>query len=148
MIFLLAILFLAFILIAGEYGWKGAILFSILAGFLQDPIRKGSGVDSSYFAAISLFFFILTFFILRSKFKEWDLELICWPNPIVVSLLPAFFYLLLLQGLNSFARFGDIRLTTIGILFYIVPLISLWVGYRIGSDLKFLRQVLIFYVVC
>ena len=147
MVFLLSILFFAFILIAGEYGWKGAILFSILAGFLQDPIRKGSGVDSSYFAAISLFFFILTFFILRSKFKEWDLELICWPNPIVLSLLPAFFYLLLLQGLNSFARFGDIRLTTVGILFYIVPLISLWVGYRIGSDLKFLRQVLIFYVV-
>ena len=147
MIFLLALLFLAFILIAGEYGWKGAILFTILAGFLQDPIRKGSGVDSSYFAAISLFFFILTFLILRSKFKEWDLELICWPNPIVISLLPAFFYLLLLQGLNSFARFGDIRLTTVGILFYIVPLISLWVGYRIGSDLKFLQQVLILYVV-
>ena len=146
MMFLLALLFLAFILIAGEYGWKGAVLFTILAGFLQDPIRKGSGIDSSYFAAMSLFFFILTFFILRSKFKDWDLELICWPNPIVLSLLPAFFYLLVLQGLNSFARFGDIRLTIIGILFYIVPLISLWVGYRIGSDLKFLKQVLIFYV--
>ena len=146
MMFLLALLFLAFILIAGEYGWKGAVLFTILAGFLQDPIRKGSGIDSSYFAAMSLFFFILTFFILRSKFKDWNLELICWPNPIVISLLPAFFYLLVLQGLNSFARFGDIRLTIIGILFYIIPLISLWVGYRIGSDLKFLKQVLIFYV--
>jgi hypothetical protein len=147
MVFLLALLFLSFILISGEYGWKGAVLFTVFTGFIQDPIRKGANVDSSYFAAISLFFFILTFFILISRFKGWDLELICWPNPIVVSLLPAFFYLLLLQGLNSFARFGDIRLTTVGILFYIVPLISLWVGYRIGSDLGFVKKVLTFYVI-
>ena len=146
-IFFFALIFFSFVLVAGQYSWKGAVLFTILSGFLQDPIRKGSGNDSSYFAAISLFFFIITFFILKSRFKNWDLELICWPNPLVITLLPVFFYLLALQGLNSFARFNDIRLTTIGILFYVVPLISLWVGYRIASDLKFLKQVLIFYVI-
>jgi hypothetical protein len=142
----ICILFFSFLLISGEYSWRGAVLFTIMAGFLQDPLRKISEVDSSYYAAISLFFFILTFFILRSNFKNWDLELICWPNPVIISLLPAFFYLLLLQGLNSFARFNDLRLTTVGILFYILPIISLWVGYRIACDLKFLKQVLVFYV--
>ena len=146
MIYLLVLLVIAFVLIASEYNWKGAVIFTILTGFLQDPIRKGSGIDSSYFAAISLFFFILTFFILKFKFRSWDLELICWPNPAVISLLPAFIYLLLLQGLNSFARFNDIRLTTVGILFYLTPLIALWVGYRIASDLRFMKRVLTIYV--
>jgi hypothetical protein len=147
MIFLFILLGFAFILVTSEYSWKGAVMFTILAGFFQDPIRKGSGIDSSYFAAISLIFFILTFFVMRSKFKNWDLELICWPNPIIISLLPAFFYLIILQGLNSFARFGDIRLTSVGILFYLVPLISIWMGYRVACDLRFLKQMLIFYVI-
>jgi hypothetical protein len=144
---LILLLVLSFFLVAEQYKWKGAVLFTILAGFIQDPLRKLSGIDSSYYAAISLVFFILTFLILKSKFKDWDLELICWPNPIVITLLPVFFYLLILQGLNSFARFNDIRLTTVGILFYLLPLVSLWVGYRIACDLRFLKVVLIFYVI-
>lgn len=146
-IFLLILLLFSFFLVVGEYGWKGAVLFTIFAGFFQDPLRKLSTIDSSYFAGISLFFFILTFFILKSKFKDWDLELICWPNPIIISLFPIFLYLIVLQGLNSFARFGDVRLTTVGILFYLVPLIALWLGYRVASDLKFLRQLLLFYII-
>jgi hypothetical protein len=147
MIFIIILLlFLSFFLVIEQYTWKGAILFTVLVGFLQDPMRKLSGIDSSYFAGISLIFFILTFLILRSKFKKWDLELICWPNPIVISLIPAFFYLVILQGLNSFARFNDIRLTVVGTLFYVLPLIALWVGYRIACDLVFLRKVLIFYL--
>lgn len=142
----LLLLLVFFVIIAGEYGWKGALLFTILAGFLQDPMRKISSIDSSYYAATSLVFFIFTFFILRSRFKEWDLELFCWPNPIIISLIPVFFYLLILQGLNSLVRFNDFRLTAVGILFYVLPIISLWVGYRTACDLKFLRYVLIFYV--
>lgn len=147
MIFILLLLAFSFALIVSEYGWRGAVIFTVIAGFLQDPIRKAASTDSSYFAAISLVFFIFTFFILRSRFRTWDLELICWPNPVVISLLPLFFYLLVLQGLNSFARFNDIRLTTVGILFYIVPLISLWVGYRVACDLKFLRKIVTIYVI-
>jgi hypothetical protein len=142
----LVLLLFLFFLIVSEYDWKGAILFTIFMGFLQDPLRKASAIDSSYFAGISLFFFALTFVVLKSKFSSWDLELICWPNPILISLLPIFLYLLVLQGLNSFARFGDVRLTTIGFLFYTIPLISLWIGYRIAIDLKFLRLLLLFYI--
>lgn len=148
MILIFILLISTFVLVSFEYKWKGAALFTILTGFLQDPIRKGSGINSSYFAAVSLFFFILTFFILRSQFKKWDLDIICWPNRVIITLLPAFFYLLILQSLNSFARFNDIRLTAVGILFYIVPLISLWVGYRIACDISFLKQILITYIIC
>ncbi|MFN9644473.1 MAG: hypothetical protein ACK6BG_04980 [Cyanobacteriota bacterium] len=144
---LIVLLFVSFFLVIEQYSWKGAILFTLLAGFIQDPLRKLSGIDSSYYAAISLIFFILTFLILKSKFKSWDLELICWPNPIVITLLPAFFYLLILQSLNSIARFNDVRLTIVGLLFYILPLISLWVGYKVACDLVFLRKMLILYVI-
>lgn len=147
MIASLVLLFLGFIIIVSEYQWKGAILYTILAGFIQDPLRKLSEVDSSYFAAISLIFFLLTFLVLKSSQKRWNLDLICWLNPAIITFLPVFFYLLVLQSLNSFARFSDFRLSIVGILFYIIPLISLWVGFNIACDLKFLRQVIIVYVI-
>jgi hypothetical protein len=147
MIASLVLLFLGFIIIVSEYQWKGAILYTILAGFIQDPLRKLSEVDSSYFAAISLIFFLLTFLVLKSSQKRWNLNLICWLNPAIITFLPVFFYLLVLQSLNSFARFSDFRLSIVGILFYIIPLISLWVGFNIACDLKFLRQVIIVYVI-
>jgi hypothetical protein len=147
MIFSLIILFLGFVIVVSEYKWKGAMVYTIFTGFIQDPLRKLSGVDSSYFAAISLIFFLLSFLILKSTQKQWNLGLICWLNPTILTFLPIFFYLLILQSLNSFARFSDIRLSIVGILFYIIPLISLWVGFNIACDLKFLRQVILVYVI-
>jgi hypothetical protein len=147
MIALLILLALGFIIVASEYKWKGALLYSVFAGFIQDPLRKLSQFDSSYFAAISLICFLLTFFILKSNQTKWNLSIICWLNPSIITFLPIFFYLLALQSLNSLARFSDIRLTIVGALFYLIPLISLWVGYNVACDLKFMRQVIITYVV-
>lgn len=146
MISLLILLILGFVIVASEYKWKGALLYTIFAGFIQDPLRKLSEFDSSYFAAVSLIFFLLTFLILKASQKRWNLALICWLNPTIITFLPIFFYLLLLQSLNSLARFNDIRLTIVGALFYIIPLISLWVGFNIACDLRFLRKVIIIYV--
>ena len=147
MIFILILLGFAFIIVSSEFKWKGAMIFTLVAGFLQDPIRKMAETDSSYFAAISLIFFLLTFIILKSSQSRWNLQIICWLNPSIITFLPVFFYLLILQALNSLARFNDIRLSIVGVLFYLVPLLSLWVGFNIAIDIKFLRQVILTYVI-
>lgn len=136
-----------FLVVVSEYKWQGALIFTVVIGFLQDPMRKLAATDSSYYAAISLVCFILTFIVLKSSTKPWKLRLICWTNPKLVSLLTLFFYLLALQALNSYARFSDYRLTLVGIFFYLVPLMSLWVGFHIGCDQKILRRFLICYVI-
>ncbi len=111
MILYLSVLFLLFFIVSSEYKWKGALLFTLVIGFLQDPIRKLSGVDSSYFGALALIFFLLTFISLKSSSRVWHLNIICWNNPQLLSLLSVFFYLLGMQTLNSFVRFNDIILS-------------------------------------
>jgi hypothetical protein len=143
----LSVLFLLFFIVSSEYKWKGALLFTLVIGFLQDPIRKLSGVDSSYFGALALIFFLLTFISLKSSSRVWHLNIICWNNPQLLSLLSVFFYLLGMQTLNSFVRFNDIILSVVGVLFYIVPLLSIWVGFHIGCDHNLLRTLMRSYVI-
>jgi hypothetical protein len=84
---------------------------------------------------------------LKEKHTLWYIPYICWTNPKVIPLIPIFFYLILLQAVNSFSRFGDLTLSTAGILFYILPLIALWVGFHIGADPKLLRTFMISYLI-
>jgi hypothetical protein len=142
----IALLVLLFIYLVSEYQWRGALIFTIIAGFMQDPIRKASEIDSSYFGILSLFCFLITFILLKSKFRLWNLSLICWSNPGIVTLIPVFVYILAFQALNSFGRFGDFRLTLVGILFYTLPFIAFWVGFHIGCDNKLLRTFILVYV--
>ncbi len=118
MIILITLLALLLIYLVSEYQWRGALIFTIIVGFMQDPIRKASEIDSSYFGVLSLVCFLVTFILLKSKFRYWNLGLICWSNPGIVTLMPVFVYILAFQALNSFGRFGDLRLTLVGILFY------------------------------
>ncbi|MFN7631986.1 MAG: hypothetical protein ACK5Q7_01925 [Cyanobacteriota bacterium] len=146
MIILITLLALLLIYLVSEYQWRGALIFTIIVGFMQDPIRKASEIDSSYFGVLSLVCFLVTFILLKSKFRYWNLGLICWSNPGIVTLMPVFVYILAFQALNSFGRFGDLRLTLVGILFYTLPLIAFWVGFHIGCDNKLLRTFILVYV--
>jgi hypothetical protein len=146
-ILLIAIVLFSLLIVASEYNWKGVLLFTIVVGFLQDPIRKLSETDSSYFSLLSLTCFLVAFLLLKERHTLWYIPYICWTNPKVISLIPIFFYLILLQAVNSFSRFGDLTLSIAGILFYILPLTALWVGFHIGTDPKLLRTFMISYLI-
>jgi len=146
-VFLITLVLFSLFLVASEYGWKGVLFFTIVVGFIQDPIRKLSETDSSYFSVLSLISFLVAFSLLKSKHRSWYIPYICWTNSKVIALIPFFFYLIFLQSVNSFARFGDLGLSVAGILFYILPLTALWVGFNLGTDPKLLRIFMISYLV-
>lgn len=145
-LFISIVLFSLFV-VASEYSWKGVLFLTIVVGFIQDPIRKFSETDSSYFSLLSLTCFLVAFFLLKNKHSLWYIPYICWTNQKIASLLPIYFYLIFLQFLNSFARFQDITLSIAGLLFYILPLTALWVGFHIGSDPKLVRTFMISYLI-
>lgn len=146
MTLILTVLFVIFAFLVAEYKWRGALIFTVVVGFLQDPIRKLSEVDSSYFAVLSLGGFMITFLLLKSDFRLWNLKLICWNNRRLLELLPIFLYILAFQALNSFSRFGDVRLSIVGVLFYVLPLLAFWVGFHIGCDSRLLRYFILSYI--
>jgi hypothetical protein len=146
-ILLISIVLFSLIIVASEYNWKGVLFFTIIVGFLQDPIRKLSETDSSYFSLLSLTCFLVAFLLLKEKHTMWYIPYICWTNPKIISLIPIYFSLVLLQAVNSFSRFGDLTLSLAGILFYILPLTALWVGFHIGTDPKLVRKFMVSYLI-
>lgn len=146
-ILLISIVLFSLFIVASEYNWKGVLFLTIVVGFIQDPIRKISETDSSYFSLLSLTCFLVAFFLLKNKHSLWYMPYICWTNQKVISLIPIYFYLITLQAVNSFARFGEITLSFAGVLFYILPLTALWVGFHIGSDPKLVRTFMVAYLI-
>jgi hypothetical protein len=135
------------IVISAEFGWRGALLFTVGVGFLQDPIRK-IAEGSTYYGGLAFACFLITFLALKNVNRFWYATYLFWTNQKLITLLPVFYYLIGFQALNSFARIGDIRLSIIGFLFYTLPLLALWVGFHLGKDQNFLRNFLRVYVVC
>jgi hypothetical protein len=142
------------VFVASEYGWKGALFYTMAVGFLQDPIRKlattsANTTGSTYYGGLAFGCFLITFIALKNVHRIWYLTYIFWTNKKLSSLLTIFLYLLGLQALNSFARTsGDFRLPIVGFLFYTLPLLSLWVGFHLGLNHSLLKNILKFYIIC
>lgn len=135
------------LLISVEYGWRGALFYTIIIGFIQDPIRK-IAEGSSYYGALAFFCFLITFIALKNAHKIWYSTYLFWMNQRLGVMLPIFYYLIGFQALNSFARIGDIRLSIVGFLFYTLPLLALWVGFHLGKNYTLLQEYLKVYVIC
>lgn len=147
MILFAILLIAAAILISTEFGWRGALFYTVGVGFLQDPIRK-IAEGSTYYGGLAFACFLITFFALKNANRFWYATYLFWTNQKLLTLLPIFYYLIGFQALNSFARIGDIRLSVIGMLFYTLPLLALWVGFHLGKDQTLLREFLRVYVIC
>jgi hypothetical protein len=146
MILFAIILIATAVLVSAEYGWRGALLYTVAVGFLQDPIRKVAE-GSTYYGGLAFACFLITFIALKSVNRYWYATYLFWTNQKLITLLPIFYYLIGFQALNSFARIGDIRLSIIGMLFYTLPLLALWVGFHLGKNQVLLREFLRVYVI-
>lgn len=147
MILTVILIVVAAFIISAEYGWRGTLYYTVAIGFLQDPLRK-IAEGSTYYGGLAFACFLITFLALKSVNRVWYSTYLFWTNQKLIVLLPIFFYLIGFQALNSFARIGDIRLSIVGILFYTLPLLALWVGFHLGKDQTLLRKFLKVYVIC
>ena len=147
MVLIVIAVLLAAVVISIEYGWRGALFYTVAVGFLQDPIRK-IAEGSTYYGGLAFACFLITFFALRNASKMRYATYLFWTNQKLITILPIFYYLIGFQALNSFARIGDIRLSVIGILFYMLPILALLVGFHLGKNQSLLREFLKVYVIC
>ncbi len=144
---LLIVLFgvLAAVLLEGD--WRSGLLVTLIIGFVQDPLRKITPDQPSYMVGLVLIGFALCGVVLLERTGRFNLRAMFWTVPRFDEWVTIYFALIGLQTLNSFARFSDIRLTTIGAAFYLAPAFGLWVGFQVGCNLAFLKRVLTLYLI-
>lgn len=137
---LLLVLFSALAITLLDGNWRSGLLITLVIGFLQDPIRKLTIGQPGFYVGLALVAFaatVLVFYIGRNRL---DLSLMLRTSPQASEWLGLFTALVLLQGVNSFARFGDPFRSMIGTAFYLAPLAGIWMGFQISRDQIFLRR--------
>lgn len=144
---LLLILFAGLTISLLSNDWKTGFFWTLLIGYCQDPIRKVTPGQPTLMVGLVLIAFMLCAYLIYQQRGRFDLKYILWTSPLLLDIIPYFVILLIAQAVNSFFRFGSPSLVGIGLSFYIAPAIALWVGFHIGRDLSFLRQIIIFYVI-
>jgi hypothetical protein len=137
---------LALVLLDGN--WRAGLLITVVIGFLQDPIRKITPDQPSTFVGLVLAAFMLTILVIYEKKQgRIDLRSMFWTVPEILEWIPIYFAVIGVQAMNSFLRFGDIQLMSLGIAFYLAPAVAIWAGYEVGCSPKALQKVIITYLV-
>ena len=88
-LFIILIIASAF-LVSSEYGWRGALYYTVAIGFIQDPLRK-IAEGSTYYGGIAFACFLITFVALRNVNRYWYASYLFWTNQKLTTLLPVFY---------------------------------------------------------
>ena len=149
MTLLLVLLFLvlALALLGGD--WRTGLLMTVVIGFAQDPIRKLTPNQPGLYVGLALVAFVASTFVLWQRNRgRFELHLMFPASPTVRRWLPVFVLLIAVQALNALVRWGIPLRTIIGVGFYLAPLLGMWVGFQLGRNQAFLRQLLKLYLIC
>lgn len=137
---------LALLLVDGN--WRGGLMATLVIGFLQDPLRKITPNQPSSMVGLVLAAFVLTVVVIYETAKgRINLRAMFWTVPAVQEWIPLYFLLILAQALNSLFRFGDLRLTGLGIAFYLAPVIAIWTGFQVGCKPRLMPRLMLTYLV-
>jgi hypothetical protein len=137
---LLAVLFLPLIFVVEAGRWRTGILYSIVVGFLQDPLRKLTpGQPAAYSALIILAFAVAcTPLLLRGAIFDW--KRMFFGSTDLRGTMNVVLLIIGVQSLHSLMRFGSPQLTLLGLLFYIAPLVAVGAGYWCGLSQLFTKH--------
>jgi hypothetical protein len=113
---------------------RAGMYLTLVAGFLQDPLRKVIPDAPVIYSAIVIVFAAFTFFgatqtgALRSfrRIPEWNSRL---STPIGL-----FFAIVLVQSVAAFAYTGSVFIAGIGLLVYLAPFPALLLAYSFASN--------------
>ncbi len=135
---------LAVFLLDGD--WRGGLVYTLVIGFLQDPLRKITPEQPTLYVGLVLIAFSLCAVVIYEQKKSLNLRAMCWTAPELRNWLSLYVGLIVLQALNSFLVHGSLLLPLVGSGFYLAPLLGLWMGFEVGCQPGLLRRLLTTYV--
>jgi hypothetical protein len=132
------------------FDWRKGLFVTIAVAMLQDPLRKITPGQPTYFIVLvgAVFGALWLGAFLRGTPVNPN-RIVGWKRNVGAPLV-LFLFLMAVQSVNSYARFDNVMLPAIGMLSYLTPFLALTIGYqfavRRGTE-RFLLW-LRFYVVC
>ncbi len=114
--------------------WRYAFLAALVAGFVQDPVRKV--LTTQPVAMVVFCAFVLGFALIGAIAKQGMVTLrpMSGNSARTRTLLRIFLVYVLIEAGNALFRFDSIMVPAIGVLAYLTPIPALWLAYNYVRD--------------
>ena len=114
--------------------WRLGVSISVVAGFLQDPIRKLLPGEPVYLTVIVGIFVVITCLGAYRRGVPLNFKLIHAWNKSLRLPVDIFIIIVLIQSGVAFIRTGSLIIAGIGLIAYLAPLPAILLGYRFSRN--------------
>jgi hypothetical protein len=97
----LVVLFVPLLIYLGDGKWREAIVYCLVIGFAQDPLRKIAPNQPALYVGLVLIGILLTSVILYNRIGQVSLPQLFSGQQQLISVVNLFLALLVLQTINS-----------------------------------------------
>ena len=128
--------------------WRWGIYLIILAGFIQDPVRKIMPDQPVYFSVIVIIVFSICLGLSFAINNNWRIRHITLENPKLEFCLLLYLSYILFSSVFSFFSYGNILVALLGISIYFSPLFSALYANMVFDKYQHISNFVSFYLVC
>ena len=128
--------------------WRWGIYLIILAGFIQDPIRKIMPDQPVYFSVIVIIVFSICLALSIAINNNWRIRHITLENPKLEFCLLIYMGYILFSSIFSFFSYGNILVAVLGISIYFSPVFSAVYANMIFDKYQHISNFVSFYLFC
>lgn len=128
--------------------WRWGIYLVILAGFIQDPIRKIMPDQPVYFSVIVIVVFSICLGLSFAINNGWRIRHITLENPRLEFCLILYLSYILFSSVFSFFTYGNVLVALLGISIYFSPVFSAIYANMVFDKYRHISNFVSFYLVC
>ena len=146
MIFTISIV-VFFVLAVLLINWRWGVYLIVLAGFLQDPIRKIIPEQPVYFSVIVIFVFamcLLLTFVINDK---WRVKHLTLENQRMEYCLALYVVFIVFSSFFSFLSYNNLFIAVLGISIYLSPFLAAVYANMVFDKYVHIRNFIVFYLV-
>lgn len=128
--------------------WRWGVYLIILAGFIQDPVRKIMPDQPVYFSVIVIIVFAICLGLSFAINNSWRIRFITLDNQKLEFCLILYLGYILFSSIFSYFSYGNILVALLGISIYFSPIFSAVYANMVFDRYRQITNFVSFYLVC
>ncbi len=127
--------------------WRWGIYLIILAGFIQDPVRKVIEGQPVAYSTVVIFVFALSLLLAFMANNSWRVRHLTLDNPHLEFSMGLYILFVIFSSSYSFVSYGNPTIAIIGISIYLGPIVAAVYASLVFDNYKAIASFITFYLI-
>ncbi len=127
--------------------WRWGVYLIILAGFIQDPVRKIMVDQPVYYSTAVIFVFAICLILAFIINDSWRIRHLTLDNPSLELSIGLYSLFILFSSFYSFLNYGNPTVSIVGISIYLGPIVAAIYASLIFDNYRAIARFIVFYLI-